>query len=336
MTETARPFLLITIDTEGDNLWSRPREVTTRNATYLPRFQSLCESFGFSPVYLTDHDMAKCPQFREFGRDVLRRRTGEIGMHLHAWRTPPSNPITDDDAHYQPYLIEYPETVLRDKVAHMTDLLEQAFETPMTSHRAGRWSFDDVYARVLIEKGYMVDSSVTPHVTWHRYLGNPVGHGGSDYRSFPERPYFLSPGAIGERGDSPLLEVPVTIRRPPVALRFLFRAFPARSIPWRVLNKLCPYRQWLRPNGANRVWMCRLLDACRRRRAPCATFMLHSSELMPGGSPAFPGEEDVELLYEDLQVLFTKAAKHYRGGTFRDFYANVKDEENRVEGREAL
>jgi hypothetical protein len=39
MSET--PFI-ITIDTEGDNLWACPRHITTRNAAYLPRFQSLC------------------------------------------------------------------------------------------------------------------------------------------------------------------------------------------------------------------------------------------------------------------------------------------------------
>jgi hypothetical protein len=34
------PFI-ITIDTEGDDLWGRPREITTHNAKHLPRFQSL-------------------------------------------------------------------------------------------------------------------------------------------------------------------------------------------------------------------------------------------------------------------------------------------------------
>src|SRR5262249_10194061 len=77
------PFI-ITIDTEGDGLWARPREVTTRNAQYVPRFQSLCERYGFKAVYLTTWEMAGSDAFVEFGRDVLARGTGEIGMHLHA------------------------------------------------------------------------------------------------------------------------------------------------------------------------------------------------------------------------------------------------------------
>ena len=34
------PFI-ITVDTEGDDLWARPREITTRNAEYLPRFKKV-------------------------------------------------------------------------------------------------------------------------------------------------------------------------------------------------------------------------------------------------------------------------------------------------------
>ena len=69
MTET--PFI-ITIDTEGDDLWTRSRgsrEITTRNAAYLPRFQSLCERFRFKPVYLANYEMVMCDVFVEFARE---------------------------------------------------------------------------------------------------------------------------------------------------------------------------------------------------------------------------------------------------------------------------
>ena len=116
MNNGHRPGLLITIDTEGDNLWSRPREVATRNAAYLPRFQALCERYGFKPTWLTNHEMACCPVFCEFGQDVLQRGEGEIGMHLHAWNSPPIVPLSDDDLSRQPSLIEFPPSVMRDKV----------------------------------------------------------------------------------------------------------------------------------------------------------------------------------------------------------------------------
>ena len=74
------PRLVITIDTEGDNAWARPRVATTRNAEYLPRFQELCDQFGFKPTYLTNYEMAQCRRFQQFGRDVLARGAAEIGI----------------------------------------------------------------------------------------------------------------------------------------------------------------------------------------------------------------------------------------------------------------
>ena len=70
------PAFLISIDTEGDDLWSVPEEVTTENARYLPRFQSLCERHGLKPTWLTNYEMAESPAFGEFAHDVLRRGTG--------------------------------------------------------------------------------------------------------------------------------------------------------------------------------------------------------------------------------------------------------------------
>src|SRR5262245_41673730 len=118
------PAFLITMDAEGDNLWAEPRRVTTENARYVSRFQSFCERHGFKPTWLTNYEMAESPIFHEFGRDVLARGTGEIGMHLHAWDSPP---ISDSGPKGQAYLIEYPEDVMRAKIAFITERLEQRF-----------------------------------------------------------------------------------------------------------------------------------------------------------------------------------------------------------------
>ena len=49
-------------------------------------------------------------------------------------------------------------------------------------------------------------------------------------------------------------------------------------------------------------------------------FILHSSELMPGGSPTFPTDDAIESLYEDLESVFADAAEHFRGATLSEFY----------------
>lgn len=318
-----RPAFLITIDTEGDNLWSRPREITTRNSQFLPRFQELCEAYGLLPTYLVNHEMACCPDFREFGRDILQRGTGEIGMHLHAWNSPPLLPLTDDDLRHQPYLMEYPEPVMRDKIAALTDLLEETFETPMRSHRAGRWGLDATYARLLSERGYRVDCSVTPGVSWSRMPGLPGGRGGSDYTSAPAHPYYVHPDDVCRPGPGALLEVPMTTRpHPPSFAGRLVRGgtemLPNR-LARRVAERLFPQTRWLRPDGRNSAGMLRLLQDCIDDGAEHVEFMLHSSEFMPGGSPRFPTAAHIERLYRHLAALFEAASTMCTGMTLTAF-----------------
>lgn len=320
--------LLVTVDTEGDDLWSRPREVTTRNARFLPRFQRLCEQFGFKPVYLTNYEMALTDTFVEFGRDVLARDAGEIGMHLHAWNSPPLADLTGDDFRHQPYLIEYPLPLMREKIRRMTRLLEDRFDRAIISHRAGRWGFDGRYAALLAEEGYRVDCSVTPGVNWRANLGDPNGRGGPDYTAFPVEPYFFDPTDIARPAAGPLLEVPVTIvparlyrfapllYRAPLLRRWLNRAAPA-------LGWLCPIQPSLRePLARNIDAMLAVARALRAERPAHVHFMLHSSELMPGGSPHVRHAADLDRLYDALGTLFDELARWCHGMTLQEFHAH--------------
>ena len=80
-----QPVFIITIDTEGDNLWANPQTITTENAAFLPRFQALCEQYSFKPTYLVNYEMVLDERFQVFGRAVLEKQTGEIGLHIHPW-----------------------------------------------------------------------------------------------------------------------------------------------------------------------------------------------------------------------------------------------------------
>jgi hypothetical protein len=311
----AAPSFLITIDTEGDDLWSCPRTITTRNSSYLPRFQELCERHGLAPTWLVNWEMARCPAFVDFGRDVLRRGTGEIGLHLHAWNSPPIVPLTDDDDRHQPYLIEYSDELLREKLKVLDAELRQAFSGPIRSHRAGRWAFDGRYARALLDLGYDIDCSVTPHVSWRRYKGDPRGRGGVDYRAFPEHAYWMDLDDLSRPGASRLLELPLTVmyHRGNPLLELLRRRLDDASLAGRALERFARSRSWLRPSGKNLDALLAILRRARTEGRPYVEFVLHSSELMPGGSPYFPDAAAIERLYEDLEALFAAA----RAGGFQ-------------------
>jgi hypothetical protein len=216
---------------------------------------------------------------------------------------------------------------MRQKIDYVTDLLENTFGVKMVSHRAGRWSFNAAYARMLADRGFLVDCSVTPHVSWRETLGDPHQQGGTDYTQFPEDAYFLDLTDISQSDNSPLLEVPTTIysvHRPLIAA--LQRPFRQVPVARGVLRRLLPpahWQSWLRPTGKNRQDLLKVLDHARKQRKEYVEFMLHSSELMPGGSPTFRDSYQIEALYDDLECLFSEARRSFQGRTLREHHQRV-------------
>ena len=306
-----KPAFLITIDTEGDDLWSRPREITAANLKFLPRFQALCERYGFKPTYLTNWEAAVDPHYQACALDWLARDRCEVGLHIHAWNSPPITSLTGDDLHHQPYLTEYPQPVLREKVRFMTGLLEETFGRKMLSHRGGRWAFDAVYAQALADHGYRVDCSVTPNVSWRRVPGDPNGQGGPDFSAAPEHPYRVRLAASGDSAGPNLLEVPMTILRR--------RRWPPERWLRKALGKQIDRTLWMRPNGRNLAELLEVVDAVVAEGRDYLEFTLHSSEFMPGGSPTFRTDEDIERLYGHLETLFDRIRPHFVGQTLSEF-----------------
>lgn len=303
-----QPAFLITIDTEGDDLWGRPQQIEAKNLAFLPRFQTLCDRYGFKPTYLTNWEAAVDEGFQAFARDLLSTGRAEIGMHLHAWNSPPIAPLTDDDNHHQPYLTEYPPQVLRDKVRYMTDLLEDIFNRKMLSHRGGRWAFDQVYAQALVDTGYIVDCSVTPNVSWTRTPGAPGGAGGPDHSGRPERPYYVG---LEDQAGPRLLEVPMTILKR--------RRSPPERWLRKTLGKAVDRVLWMRPNGRNLPELLEVVDCVEAEGRDYLEFTLHSSEFMPGGSPDFRTGADIERLYDHLEALFQRIQPRFVGQTLAEF-----------------
>ena len=322
---SSKPGFLITIDTEGDNLWECTGPVETRNAAFLPRFQDLCDKFSFKPVYLTDFEMAEDPVFQEFGCDVIARGVGEIGMHLHAWNSPPDYSLSAMQNGGNAYLTEYPPDVMREKIKFMTGLLEDKFDIEIKSHRAGRWGFDETYARILSEMNYLVDCSVTPNVTWAKDPGCTV-EGGPDFRGFSSDAYFLNLDDISRSGSSSLLEVPVTIavNKNGRLIRMVRRTAGMHGLLRIACNAFFPEVTWLRPNGRNLRSMLEIVENSVRQGRDFLMFMIHSSEFMPGGSPYFRTERRVARLYEQVQALFESISSHYSGMTLAEYYKEYK------------
>lgn len=302
-----KKYFIITVDTEGDNLWTyKPGEtINTKNARFIQPFQSLCEKYGFKPVYLTNYEMAKDKYYVEQAREWLKRDACEIGIHLHAWNNPPHYELTGP-YNGNPYLIEYPIDIMRSKFKVIYDLLVENFDIKPVSHRAGRWAMDERYFSILEEYGVLVDCSHTPGVSWESEKGITIG--GSNYHDVPRN--------ISKYGN--VLEVPIPIIR----TRLPFYG----NIRHRLRSILKGNSLYLRPAsstlGEMKYYIRQFYNS---PEYDYVEFMIHSSELMPNGSPYFQTEDSVKSFICTMGELFDYAQKMgFVGITLKEYY-NIKN-----------
>ena len=300
-------YFIITVDTEGDNLWQYKNgdNISTMNANFIPRFQHLCEKYGFYPVYLTNYEMAKCPRFIDEAKEWLKNGHCEIGVHLHAWNNPPTYELKGT-FNGNPYLIEYPEDVMRAKFNEIYNLLVKNFDIIPVSHRAGRWAMDERYFSILNEFGIKIDCSYTPGIKWNNANGKTVANG-SDYSKVPCSAHFVNG----------VLEIPATVRT-------YSHYLSSGKIKHQVRTLIKGGAIWLRPALSQLQEMKKLMrDVSKEPDNDYLEFMIHSSELMPGGSPYFPSEEAIDRMYDTMESVFSFARfLGYTGATLKD-YARV-------------
>lgn len=311
---------LISIDTEGDNLWNwKPNDkITTNNARYLSRFQDLCDEYGFKPTYLTNYEMALDDCFQGFCKRVVKNSSAEIGLHVHAWNNPPEYCLKE--VYNNPgaaYITEYPYEIMLQKAKVTYDLLSQITGMPIVTHRSGRWATNDQYFRVLGEIGIKYDCSITPHIDWSGNPGMSIGSCGNDYSNQSEKPHLI------DNIETEIWEIPVTVRQ--VRKFFSPSKVSCRSIIGSLYRAFSIQNIWLRPTNKNSYEMKWLIDdVVKDSNADYIMFMLHSSELMPGGSPTFLDDESIEELYKQLRELFTYASKNFEGMTIGAYGEKVR------------
>ena len=313
-------YFIITIDTEGDNIWKRVttnsgmREIGTENAKYIERFQILCNKYRFIPTYLVNYEMAYAEPFVSQAREWLSDKRCEIGMHMHAWNTPPIYHLPFNRRGHNPFAGEYPRKVLWKKMQTMTEILEKEFQIKPRSHRGGRWYIDSWYIQALIRLGYQVDCSVISGVSLSKAIGNTMY--GPDYSKYPTSMFILGKNGICKniqkmQKDS-ILEIPPTI----INCSLRKKAENIIRYPTNI-NNILHEKIWLRPNGRNLEEMLYIVEHTKKRGY--IEFMLHSSELMPGGSPTFKTKQSIEKLYSDLEILFSEIVKIRKGISLTEY-----------------
>lgn len=294
---------IITVDTEGDNLWAwRDGEpITTNNTQFIPRFQELCEIYGFRPVYLTNYEMAQDETWVRYVKSKAQQGLCEVGMHIHAWNSPPAYELVDNYGG-NPYITEYPDEILNKKIEFISKYLRKRFDVPVKVARSGRWATNDIYFDALHNAGFIGDCSFTPEINLSTIPGCSRNIG-NDYRNINKSTHRLSNGIV---------EVPLTTRK--------IHHIANGSLKHKVSTLIRGDHMWLRPYRKSLNDLLFLSNHVKDEGEDYLEFMIHSSELMPGGSPYFKSEEDIELLYMIMKQYFSWVSENgYEGISLSDY-----------------
>lgn len=301
---------LITVDTEGDNLWDwyKDKCVTTNNASYIPRFQELCEKYNYKPVYLTNYEMCMKDSWVEYANKKAKNNLCEIGLHIHAWNTPPYYELKQNFGG-NPYITEYPIEIIEQKICTMMELLQSRFDADIVTHRAGRWATSNEYFKLLSKYGIKYDCSITPQLN----LSNISGYSqncGNDYRNEMITPHFIN---------EEIIEVPMTTR--------FLHSFTYGSFKHKIKSLILGEEMWLRPIRKSLRYLEYLSEKVEKDDCDYLEFMIHSSELMPGGSKYFKNENEINELFAVMEKYFQFISrKGYQGETIKEYGKRWKDE----------
>jgi hypothetical protein len=261
----------------------------------LGNLQKIFDDNDLFPTYLVDYQVAKSDSAADVLSGILKKGRCEIGAHLHPWNTPP---LEEAATPFNSMLCNLERSLQARKLQSITELLRSRFGAHPRVFRAGRWGFGVDTARSLIECGYLIDTSVTPFMSWKN------DHGPS-YVGAPVTPYFLGDGDVctpAPRGD--LLEVPVSIG---------FNRWPFdRCAKFRRILEMNPIRllrivgfahrtgilkkAWLSPENMNLEDMASAAKVMIRHGVRILNMNLHSNSFMNGLGPFASRSGDAERI----------------------------------------
>lgn len=285
-------LLIVSIDTEEDN-WYRSRQgVTCRNIDELRRQAAVFARLGIRPTYFTTYQVARDARAADVMREV--GTGGEIAAHLHPWNTPP---LTEAFVPRNSMLKNLPADLQLAKLETLTRALEEVFGARPEAFRAGRYGLGPATVSALARCRYVVDSSVTPFVSWKAFDEGPAFFGA------PLDVYRIAPGRrVTEPAEDGLIEVPLSCgfgRRPFGLWDRLHRALDVPGL--RRARSLCK-RIVLSPETATAQDMLTLSRRLLERGVRHLHVTWHSPSLQPGLGPFTRTSADVDRLYGAVET----------------------------------
>lgn len=293
---------LVTIDVEEEFDWTRPirREGYSLDAIEaITDFQTLCEQYGVTPLYLVDWPIISDPRGRDIYGALVREGRAEVGIQLHPWVNPP---FEEEVTQRNTYAGNLPPDLERAKFLALRDAITEATGKQPIAYRAGRYGIGPQTLNLLREAGVRYDTSVRANFDYSKAEG-------PDFSHYPLEPYWLD-RQLG------IVELPVTsvywgmLRRqgtvfPLAQMAGLTKSLMARG---RLLERIS-----LTPEGISVTEVIRGIDIALDDGLPILNFSFHSPSLRAGHTPYVRDQADVEAFFgwwhEVLSYLATRGIK---------------------------
>lgn len=287
------PKMIVTVDTEEEFDWNA--DVINRHAVCDPadidRFQNVADHAGARPIYFLTYPVVKDARAAQYFRALAARGAAEIGVHLHAWVTPPINERDDDAYAWQCNLPQNAQTL---KMRALVDAYAATFGRPAIAHRAGRYGVDASSYSAVAAAGVVLDFSPSPGFDYS-------ADGGPDFSTMSNAPFSV------ETPEGRVYVTPVCGGR---ALKGgnLFAPAPRRqggfaTAQRRLADKLlAPMR--LTCEGARLEDLKALTRRLIADQTPVLTFSLHSTTLTPGANPYSRNLRDIHNALEVTAAYF--------------------------------
>jgi len=310
-----RVNLIISIDTECDKgaKWKVKQPLEFKNITIglNERLQPLFDRHDIKASYLLSPEIISDQNSKRYFQSIQDRI--DLGTHLHSEFIGPQAEL--DCEITSSFLDDYAESIQYQKLENLTNEFIQAFNKHPISFRAGRYGLAKKTLDYLTELGYQVESSVTPNMWWWRNKSHGV-----NYLGAPTQPYRPNNSSPRRRGNSSLIEVPISIsssfwQSMPHWLRYCINPINRyQTIAINLLFKRWIKYTWIRPSFSSVEEMLHgseLIINSADSKETVVCMMFHSNETFEDASPYNKTLDDVERFLTTIENYIVEMKKRY-------------------------
>lgn len=295
-------YFILTVDVEEEWDWSEGFPVSSfsvNNTRKIPEFQNFCSKLGIRPTYFIDYVVISDKKSSELFNDINKDAACEMGAHIHSWCNPP---IEEKISYRNSYIVNLPLDLLKRKIINLTNRFEEKFNKRPISFRSGRWSMNGKILKMIADLGYRVDSCVFPFYADSTF----------SYHYAPTYPYWPDYNDINKKGSQrDIFEIPVTSGFNHKSFNLcnkIFQFLSSKQIArFRIIGMLYRFKMLekiqLSPELHGFSEMKSLIKASLKRGDRVLNMFLHSSSLIPRGSPYASTESDIKEILHRVEAV---------------------------------